>query len=454
MAGLPEGGREKKDEEGFMKGVKVILIIMACGLLAVGFSGVAQAFHSGGVAECGGCHSMHSFTGNDPKENPKPNTALLKGADQSSTCLNCHASPDTVPTGYHIMTYPIPGTGIPPAEMTPGGDFAWLGKTYNFTVRGAPTTEDGQTHGHNVVASDYGLTADTQVGHTPNAPGGNFPTANLACNSCHDPHGKYRRIGGDTGYSIVTSGAPIIGSGSYANSAVPTATQAVGAYRLLAGMGYSKAAFPGVPIAVVPSTYNQSEATNQVRAAYGYSTTGSGKTNWGEWCGTCHTQMHSGNTATLTHPTEQTLGSIAIAYQQYVNTGNTTGGSAASSFLSLVPFIENTDDINTLKSHANNKLPTSGGPANSDRVSCLSCHRAHASGWQHATRWNNAWDFITYVDGTGAAVWPGSDNQPVTNGERFLGRTSTETAAAYYNRPVTLFGAYQRSLCNKCHAKD
>jgi hypothetical protein len=27
-------------------------------------------------------------------------------------------------------------------------------------------------------------------------------------------------------------------------------------------------------------------------------------------------------------------------------------------------------------------------------------------------------------------------------------------AAAYYDRPATRFAAEQRSLCNKCHAKD
>jgi len=48
----------------------------------VGFAGNAYAFHSGGVAECGGCHSMHS---------PTPGGSfLLVGTDQSSACLTCH----------------------------------------------------------------------------------------------------------------------------------------------------------------------------------------------------------------------------------------------------------------------------------------------------------------------------------------------------------------------------
>ncbi len=40
------------------------------------------AFHSGGVAECGGCHSMHG---------PNPaGSSLLIGSDRSSTCLTCY----------------------------------------------------------------------------------------------------------------------------------------------------------------------------------------------------------------------------------------------------------------------------------------------------------------------------------------------------------------------------
>ena len=36
-----------------MKGLKVSLVIMAAALLTIGLSGMAYAFHSGGVAECG-----------------------------------------------------------------------------------------------------------------------------------------------------------------------------------------------------------------------------------------------------------------------------------------------------------------------------------------------------------------------------------------------------------------
>lgn len=428
-----------------MKVVKLRLVNMILFLLTINLSGMAYAFHSGGVGECGGCHSIHS---------PKPNGRfLLIGTDPSSSCMTCHMQPgDTGPNSYHVVTADAnmpPGTA--PLQRTPGGDFGWLKKTYHFTVGGTVYTEPGQSHGHNVVAADFGYKADPDK---PTAPGGTFPSNQLACNSCHDPHGKYRRL---RNRSIVISGAPIIGSGSYNNSPNPKPSQAVGVYRLLAGSGYKTDAagfipFPGVPVAVAPSTYNQSEVTRQVRVAYGHSSTHSGHTSWGEWCATCHEKMHSdGN---YVHAVDESLGShYANIYNKYVNSGNTAGGNAATAYLSLVPFVESTDNYAILKTHANNNGTYLGGPRTNDKVSCLSCHRAHASGWEYALRWNMGGEFLTYVDTNGAAVWPGIDTTP-TKPEFACGRTSAETKAAYYDRDVRVFGAYQRVFCNKCHAQD
>jgi hypothetical protein len=430
-----------------MKELKLTLFIVAAALLATGLGGVAYAFHSGGVAECSGCHSMHSPAAGGE--------FLLIRTDRSSTCLSCHAHDDAAPSSYHVMTYPVPAAGSAPVERTPGGDFAWLLKDYTFTVRGTTSTELGETHGHNTIAADFGISVDSE---NTEAPGGSFPSSQLACTSCHDPHGKFRRL--STGGGIVTAGAPIVASGSYdtspGNSAanpIP-AGMAVGVYRLLAGLGYTStggsAAFAGNPAAVVPSTYNQSEATNQVRTAYGYATSGN-QVAWGTWCATCHTAMHSdGN---YVHPVDETLGSeIANKYNIYLNTSDTVGGSAATAFTSLVPFFENTSDFTILGSHAKNDDSYLQGPGSSDRVSCLSCHRAHTTGWENALRWNMEGEFVTYADSNGNAIYPGTDNSAPVQFAR--GRTSAETQAAYYDRPVSVFGPYQRALCNKCHAQD
>ena len=277
-----------------MKALKTSVVLVAAAAIVLGLGGMAYAFHSGGVAECEGCHSMHD--GQSP-------TALLVAGDASSTCLSCHEhAGDTGPSSYHISTAPgdMPA-GIAPLQRTPGGDFGWLKKDYTFAVRGATTNELGQSHGHNIIAIDKGYTVDTD---NPTAPGGTFNSNYLACNSCHDQHSTWRRT--DTNGTLVKPGLgiavpPIANSGSYNNSADPIAgSTAVGVFRLLAGTGWvangiTFAVTP--PNAVVNTTYNKSEAAATVRDAYG--------SGMGQWCATCHPDMHTDTTTKIVHPVSQ-----------------------------------------------------------------------------------------------------------------------------------------------------
>ncbi len=418
-----------------MKTLRAGFVFLAGALLVLFAGGTAEAFHSGGVAECTGCHSMHAAK--------SAGGLLLIGSDQSSTCLSCHQhAGDTGPSSYHISTAEADMAGTnPPKQRTPGGDFGWLKKTYSWVPRSGAATEYsyGQAKGHNVVALDMNYVADTT---NTTSPGGSFSASQLGCQSCHDPHGRARRLS-DGSYvnAVYTAGsqnAPIIGSGSYSTSAVPVAGQAVGVYRLLRGVGDNSqgVTFSGVAIAVAPSSYNLSEATNQVRVAYGSDSAGN---TWGTWCGTCHTTMNSG-THTV-HPVDQALGDVAAAYNMYVKSGDLTGTSATS-FSSLVPFVEGTGAISTLASHANNNNSYRNGPGTSDQVSCVSCHRAHASGFDEMLRFNLGNEFMV-INGT----YTGS----VAVAQ---GRTEAEMQAAYYDRLATQFASYQRVLCNKCHAKD
>jgi hypothetical protein len=427
-----------------MKAVKLSLVIMATALLAIGLSGMAYAFHSGGVAECEGCHSMHA-----PKAG---GSHLLVGSDPSSTCLTCHEhAGDTGPSSYHISTADADlGAGIAPLQRTPGGDFGWIKKSYTITyTSGGETvteTEEGQTHGHNVVALDNNYFADTE---NTVAPGGSYLASDLGCSSCHDPHGQGRRLSDG---SYATTGAPIIGSGSY--GAVPGAGEAVGIYRLLGSPAYDAMddIFTTFPIAIAPSSYNRSEATTQTRVAYG----ATGTNTWGNWCASCHPGMHS--SGNYVHPVDQSLGSeIATGYSNYVKSGDLSGNFTGSSenqgpFLSLAPFAENTGDFALLASHANSDGSYLNGPGTSDKVVCLSCHRAHASGFLHGLRFDIGYEFM--VKG---GDYIGSDNPAITGSRAPLqhrGRTIAEWQAAYYDRPATVFATYQRVLCNKCHAKD
>ncbi len=388
-----------------------------------------------------------------PQDDLRTGTAnryLLIAATQSETCLNCHHTRSVTPDTFHVSSVFFPGKG--PSQRTPGGDFAYLTKTWTWMADGRTHTSDGERHGHNINAPVFGLEVD---GKLTRAPGGSYLARDLHCTSCHDPHGRYRIL--DSGGKIDITGKPIVQSGSYPDSA-PTRETAIGAYRLLAGGGYSPKSLGrshtfvnDPPAAIAPSTYNRSEASSPTRVAYG--------SDMSEWCANCHGDFHDeGFSSDFRHPVgnRSDLGpEIAINYATYVASGDLTG-SPDSSYLSLVPFELGVGNgaagRNTMSRLAVSDGSELGGPDSGAKVMCLTCHRAHASGWDSAGRWNFKATFITQDnDGDGRPSYSqeGDANQP--DGQ---GRTETEARGAYYNRPANQFALFQMSLCNKCHAED
>jgi len=399
------------------------------------FAGSALSFHDGGVGRCNACHTIHNSELNASIDEisslPSQFTTgpfLLRAPDRSSACLNCHGE-GTENNSYHVYTEGADLTSnLVPAQLGPGGDFSWLvvGNVANVKNR----------RGHNVIASSFGLSEDTEISTSP---GGDFPADKLACSSCHDPHGRYRVIGGTL--TQVTTGATTVQSGSYGgNSFVDISNlpsdEAVGVYRLLGGVDYTSdgevTPFENsAPIALTPINYNSPATLGGVRVAYG--------SDFSEWCLNCHNNIHSG-TSSLLHPAGNNafLGTtIAINYNSYVSTGINTG-TQADSYLTLVPF-ETGQGYSELSS-LNDLIDKTTGPDASANVLCLSCHRAHASAFEHMFRWDiQAEPFL--VTSAGVYYLPeGLDQEQVV--------------AGYYNKPASDFGAYQRSLCNKCHAKD
>jgi len=372
------------------------------------------------------------------------NRYLLKANDPGSVCLNCHQQAgETGPSSYHVSTAEVDmPTGVPPRQLAPGGDFGWLKKNYAWmpSLGAAMLSSNGDSHGHNIVALDYGYLQDAAK---LSAPGGTYPAANLTCISCHDPHGNYRRTADG---SIATSGTPIRGSGSVAGSPEPEIGLAVGVYRLLGGTGYSPKSLAGVnpfsanpPAAVAPDLYNRSENVSPTRVGYG--------SGMSEWCRNCHPNIHTDIAPTpLIHPSGSggTLGAtIAAYYNQYVMTGDLSG-MEATSYLSLVPFEVGTTNYPLLKSIVT-AFPTKG-PSTTDgspAVMCLSCHRAHASGWDGSMRWNNKSALIV---NNGTYSQQGETYQPYGQG-----RSEEEALRAYYDIPASRFAPQQQLLCTKCH---
>jgi hypothetical protein len=441
-----------------------IILALSCMLpvmLCQGADQFPNGFHNGGVGACDGCHTRtntvsqsdssgafknsSTASGTPMPEAKNPNLRMFNGQDPSSTCLICHTAPkgQRVPSGYFVATNNEDiSSGLPPAQMSPGGDFAWLRKTFRWASRDSSTIKDGLSqgdhHGHNIIATQFGYTPDFS---NAAAPGGSYPSEKLSCVSCHDPHGSYRRLFDG---SISTNGAiSIIASGSYKSSPIPDATHAVGSYRLLAGKGYSPrttgasvvlTADP--PAAIAPDTYNRMESKyGDTRVAYGR--------DMSEWCQNCHRPHNhpTGNSASINS-------TYAKQYNSYVASGN-MGGSRATSYSSLVPFEVGTRDYAELKRMAGSggNGADLNGPKSGENIMCLTCHRAHASGWDAITRWNTKTELIAYN-----GKYPGIDADSPSHIAQ--GRTSAETRKAYYDRPVDSFALYQRGLCSKCHAKD
>jgi len=427
---------------------KTYSILLALTVL-FSFPLTCQAFHDGGVAACEGCHTMHnSLNGTaaaTASQQFQSGAYLLKSTDQSSACLNCHQKAGTTgPSGYYVSTadsdMPV---GAPPVQLGPGGDFGWLKKTYNWMGETAPQTSRGERHGHNVIAADYGYTRDTTHAVAPGGGSFQYPSDQLSCISCHDPHGKYRR---NKDATITATGRPIRGGGSYSTSVDPDTTTAVGVYRLLGGVGYQPKSLPGnfafvsSPFfAAAPLDYNRSEAATDVRVAYGQGVS--------LWCSNCHPNMHTAAVGPSVHPADDAMSPDVLSrYNSYVKTGDISGNQATS-YLSLVPFqMGDSTDMTTLKGAVN----STAGPVSGDRVMCLSCHRAHASGWDSMMRFPLDPTFTTVSDGFGNPVYP----NPATDPIQAMGRTTQEFQKALYDRPPTKFAAFQRTLCNKCHAGD
>jgi len=430
--------------------LKMVMTSMLTAAVLAGSSGSMYAFHDGGVGECEGCHTMHNSYEGMPVTPTSPagttGKYLLKGSDQSSVCLNCHQKAgDVGPTAFHVSTadtdMPL---GTPPRQLPPGGDFGWLKKNYTWipSLGAATQTSPGDSHGHNIVAQDYGYFADA---YKTSSPGGFYPATNLGCTSCHDPHGKYRRSADG---SIGTAGTPIKHSGSLAGNPDPDPQQAVGVYRLLGGVGYySKTLSAGFafsynpPTAVAPDTYNRSEALTQTRVAYG--------AGMSDWCRNCHANIHTDAAPTpLKHPAGSPNGILGAAYtsyyDQYIKDGDLTG-IEANAYLSLVPFEVGSSNYATLKSIVT--MTPAKGPSISDgtpAVMCLSCHRAHASGWDGGMRWNNKTDKIVHNSTYSQESDP---FQPFGQG-----RNALEAQKANYDIPATFFASEQNTLCYKCHA--
>jgi hypothetical protein len=338
--------------------MRKLLLLLAGLCLALG--GNSIAFHDAGVADCGGCHTMHNSENGqlvDP-DSPDGNPWLLKDATPSDVCLSCHS------TGSRGVFAADP---LVPSAQKGGGNFVFLLEDNLNDGHGDPIT--GDAAGHNINAPSKGVGPDATLSE---GPGGDFPSDALGCSSCHDPHGN-------TNFRLLY-GVAEIQDGLYT---------------------FTNPAPDAEGIALKTQT-----ETNATHTAY--------KGGMSAWCGNCHGDFHS-NDVKMIHPSGVAIGgTIATAYNLYNGTSDQTGGNAATAFLAAVPFED-----------AAMTTTSTEGPTALSQVSCITCHRAHATSAPNAGRW----DFNV--------VGPAADGY--TSGSWKIPNP---------------YDGYQRSLCNKCHVKD
>lgn len=403
-----------------MKSYTILGMVLFAYFMNIGPTFADTLFHNGGRGDCSGCHGKSVIIANKSAfANISSNIiSNLKGGDPTSTCLICHEAPlgTREPKGYYVATNEVDmPMGVPPTQLTPGGDFGWLQKYYGVS--------DGSNHGHNLVSSDLNKVA---VNETP-LPGINYPQSGLTCISCHDPHGNYRRSADGR---ITNTGLPIKASGSYDNSPDPDTKGTVGTYRLLAGIGYQPKYLAGrnyaftadPPAAIAPADYNRAESATDTRVAYG--------SGMSEWCKNCHRIPHGDSEG-------HKAGNFVKFRQDYVDSYNSNGVlinikgvPTRAYYSSLVPFETGTTDYTLLKKTANSDGSDLKGPTIGSNVMCLTCHRAHASAWDNITRGA----MLTRLN--------------------LKGRSRSEIKRAFYDRHAGAAIINLGSLCTKCHRMD
>jgi len=294
------------------------------GWLAIGAM-PALAFHEGGVAACDGCHIMHnSEDGAIMIEGAEP---LLRASSATDVCLMCHSGQHGV-FGHGPLN--------PPPEKGAGNFVFLLEENINDGADGLTNPIGGEAAGHSIVSADYGLGPDNRWSYSP---GGTYPTSQLGCTSCHDPHGS-------SGFRMLHSTGPIQN-------------------------GLFDFIYPAPTASGLDVSDPQAVEANESHTAYIQGMTA--------WCANCHGFYHDEGTGnTFEHASDEVLGNNhAGRYNRYNGASNPNGGFAIDSYLPAVPF---EDDKAATTSTA--------GPVTGARIMCLTCHRAHASSSPAAGRWD------------------------------------------------------------------
>ena len=305
-----------------------------------------------GVA-CSSCHTMHNSQNNLFMGVSEAQTYLL-----INTCIGCHQgevgnlfSENNAPIVLHNSEPNTNNTASSPNNTLAGGSFYWVSDTGGAS----------DNMGHNVedVAGIDGV-------HNINPPGGSAFSSQLTCEGsvgCHAAIGAHHD---NQGVDYENPSKDVI------TAWVDGSSQAA-SYRLLDGI---KGGENG------DWEYTNSSTDHNVYWGSNVWTGGTGTIT--SLCVQCHSNYHgnpgadtSGSSPWLRHPTDISLNSAGAEYADY-NTYNP-----------IIPVAVDTDTTTAIGgANSQYDVIVSG----KDDVTCISCHRAHGSGFDDLLRWNfRAW---------------------------------------------------------------
>ena len=316
---------------------------------------------------CATCHVMHASQAGaaiQEAQNPPGSGSLADIAPQDflmrHTCLGCHAGAST--------SAPNTSTNPPKVYATSGTDLA--GGNFKYIV------DSGDTYGHNPVELGNSDTLTSppgwKSGFTDAASGqvggaGTWTVDKLTCAGVWGCHGTHTASGVNGAHHNNTNGQ------------LNTADSVGNSYRFLLGIkGGEDADYEYTTVAANDHNVYRGE----IRAA----DTASGKDTMSYLCAECHGIFHSGAGNEGTSDTGDTFGTdpwirhpVDIA-MPYTN-GTATEYDYYGTYNVTVP-VATSGDISAA-------VQSSAITTNTNRiVMCLSCHRAHASQYAAALRWD------------------------------------------------------------------
>jgi hypothetical protein len=384
--------------------------------LAAGGGANTAQYHSYDGLVCGDCHTLHnSEDGADVAVDGGPNKELLKRGNWTDMCLSCHmqgqntsgtaALPDVLDSGWEapiVMTL----DGVDPAGIAmPGGDFYY--SNLNDKLGHNPAYSAGEVGG---APTSVMMAADSVLGDTP--PGGVIDGDDeWSCHSCHGMHSRFspsytawrqvqRKVNG-----VVTTGDV---SGFGVETAAGNKTQDASYEPIKSN---SRGDIQGT------SYVNERQDTNPLEGADLYADESDTNKNvyrggFSSFCSACHGAFHGGageaeNVANantnpdgdgrwMRHPTnvvmadQTTSGLSSRKYGTGSYTAQITNAQASTpnpdGYDWRYPLVQADGDFNVTVAGTGTTI--TDATLDTSRLSCLTCHKAHATQYENMTRWD------------------------------------------------------------------